>query len=335
MEKGPAPWKKERVCLDKRLRGFPLGELFLALAAFIWGTAFVAQSVGMEHLGPCAFNAARSLIGGVALLPAALISLRRDRVREQTACPGEKHSFWDRYGPLGKNGLLCGLLLGVASLLQQTGLQTVSSGKAGFLTALYIVLVPVLGCFFGKRPGGRIWAAVLLALVGAWFLSVGEEGFSIAPGDLLVLASSLFFSFHILAVEHASPYSNGIALSCIQFFVAGLFSLILTLFLETPQWGDLLRSWGPLLYTGVLSSGVAYTFQILGQKTTKATVASLILSLESVFAALAGWAVLGDVLLPREIFGCVLVFGAVILAQLPGKNSTPGTTGEASPVDRV
>lgn len=310
--------KKERVSLNKHVRKFPLGGIFLGLAAFIWGTAFVAQSVGMERLGPCAFNAARSLIGGVVLLPAALISLRLEK-REPEGGLDRKASFWDGYGSLWKNGLLCGLLLGVASLLQQTGLQTVSSGKAGFLTALYIVLVPVLGLLSGKRPGGKIWIAVALALLGVWFLSGNGESLSVTPGDLLVIVSSFFFSLHILAVERASPHCSGIALSCIQFFVAGLISLVLTLFLETPQWADFLSAWGPLLYTGVLSSGVAYTFQILGQKTTKATVASLILSLESVFAVLAGWVVLGDVLLPRELLGCVLVFGAVILAQLPGK----------------
>ncbi len=325
-------WKKERVCLDKRR--FPLGGIFLGLAAFIWGTAFVAQSVGMERLGPFAFNAARSLIGGVVLLPAALLSLRLEGKREKAEGLERETSFGKRHAPLWKNGLLCGFLLGIASLLQQTGLQTVSSGKAGFLTALYIVLVPVLGCFFGKRPGGRLWVAVLLALSGIWFLSVGGESFSIAPGDLLVLASSFFFSLHILAVEHATPHCNGVALSCLQFFVAGILSLVLTLFLETPRWSDLLSAWGPLLYTGVLSSGVAYTFQILGQKTTKATVASLILSLESVFAVLAGWVVLGDVLLPRELLGCVLVFGAVILAQLPGKKPELRTTGEALPENR-
>lgn len=289
----------------------------------------MAQSVGMERLGPCAFNAARSLIGGIALLPAALISLRLERKGEKEGSSGIKYSLGKRYAPLWKNGLLCGSLLGIASLFQQTGLQTVSSGKAGFLTALYIVLVPVLGCLSGKRPDGKLWVAVLLAFSGIWFLSVGEESFSIAPGDLLVMVSSLFFSFHILAVERATRHCNGVALSCIQFFVAGLFSFVPTLLLEEPRWSDLLSAWGPLLYTGVLSSGVAYTFQILGQKTTKATVASLILSLESVFAVLAGWVVLGDVLLPREFLGCVLVFGAVILAQLPGKKRVVGSKAKS------
>lgn len=307
--------RKGRDSLDKKK--FPVGALFLSLAALIWGTAFVAQSVGMDYLGPATFNAARSFIGGFALLPAALLSLRLDRRKAPTQ--EEKQGFWKQYRSLILGGVLCGILLGAGSLLQQTGIQTVSSGKAGFLTALYIVLVPILGCFFKRAPGWKVWVAAVAALVGIWCLSVQGESFSIAVGDMLLLACALFFAFHILAVDRVSPGANGIALSCIQFFVAGLLSLPFALAMETPRWGGLLAAWGPLLYTGVLSSGVAYTLQILGQKTTEPTVASLLLSLESVFAVLAGWVVLGDTLSPREIVGCVLVFGAVILAQLPGR----------------
>lgn len=296
----------------------PLGGLLLALAAFIWGTAFVAQSVGMDYLGPCTFNAARSFIGGVALLPAAFVSSRwRKRKAGES---GEKQSslFWQRNKTLLLGGGLCGVLLGVASLLQQAGISTVTPGKAGFLTALYIVLVPILGLFIGKFPGWKVWVAAAVALAGIWCLSVRGD-FSIAPGDLMVIASALFFSFHILAVDKFSSSADGVCLSCIQFFVAGTLSAAVALLWETPHWGELLAAWGPLLYTGVLSSGVAYTLQILGQKTTSPTVASLILSLESVFAALAGWVVLGEPLSPKELFGCALVFGAVILAQLPDR----------------
>ncbi len=296
------------------------GVLLLTLAAFIWGTAFVAQSMGMDRLGPFAFNAARSLIGGTVLLPAALFSLRRGRKRGEAL-----KTDWKK---LLTGGALCGVMLGVASLFQQTGIKTTSAGKAGFLTALYIVLVPLLGCFFGRRPGWKAWLAAVIALCGIWLLSAGA-GFTFAVGDLLLIACALFFSFHIIIVDHFSPYVSGVALSCVQFYVAGAISLAVALIWEPgTRWEDILSSWGPLLYTGVLSSGVAYTFQILGQKTVRTTTASLLMSLESVFAALAGWVVLKQPLSSRELIGCCLVFGAVVLAQLPEKKKE---TGESFP----
>lgn len=289
------------------------GGAMLMLTALIWGTAFVAQSVGMDYLGPCAFTAVRNFIGCVALLPViGLASRMRSGAQPEEAAPapGKKALFgW---------GAACGLLLGGATLLQQAGMQTASAGKAGFLTALYIVIVPVLGIFLGRRPGLKVWMGVVLALVGAYLLSVkGEAG--IASGDLLVIASAVVFSLHILVIDSVPAGVDGVRLSCVQFLVAGAFALVLALFLETFTWRDILSAWVPLLYTGVVSSGVGYTLQILGQRTVSPTVASLILSLESVFAALAGWAILGQALSLRELFGCALVFVAVILAQLPSK----------------
>ena len=284
----------------------------LTLAALIWGVAFVAQSVGMDYLGPCAFNGARSLIGGVALLPVIALSsrLRKAPARKETASSGRKQLLlW---------GGACGLLLGTASLLQQAGMQTASPGKAGFLTALYIVLVPVLGIFLGRRPGVMVWAGVVLALTGAYLLSV-KGGTGIASGDLLVLGSAVVFSLHILVIDRAPVSVDGVKLSCVQFFVAGILSFLLAFWLEDFTWAGMVAAWVPLLYTGVMSSGVGYTLQILGQRTVNPTVASLILSLESVFAALAGWVLLGQPLSLRELAGCGLVFAAVVLAQLPGK----------------
>lgn len=293
----------------KQLRGGAM----LMLTALIWGTAFVAQSVGMDYLGPCAFTATRNFIGCVALLPViALASRLRSGAQPEEAAPapGKKALFgW---------GAACGLLLGGATLLQQAGMQTASAGKAGFLTALYIVIVPVLGIFLGRRPGLKVWMGVVLALVGAYLLSV-KGGAGIASGDLLVIASAVVFSLHILVIDSVPAGMDGVRLSCVQFLVAGAFALVLALFLETFTWRDILSAWVPLLYTGVVSSGVGYTLQILGQRTVNPTVASLILSLESVFAALAGWAILGQALSLRELFGCALVFVAVILAQLPSK----------------
>lgn len=293
----------------KQLRGGAM----LMLTALIWGTAFVAQSVGMDYLGPCAFTATRNFIGCVALLPViALASRLRSGAQPEEAAPapGKKALFgW---------GAACGLLLGGATLLQQAGMQTASAGKAGFLTALYIVIVPVLGIFLGRRPGLKVWIGVVLALVGAYLLSV-KGGAGIASGDLLVIASAVVFSLHILVIDSVPAGMDGVRLSCVQFLVAGAFALVLALFLESFTWRDILSAWVPLLYTGVVSSGVGYTLQILGQRTVNPTVASLILSLESVFAALAGWAILGQALSLRELFGCALVFVAVILAQLPSK----------------
>lgn len=289
------------------------GGAMLMLTALIWGTAFVAQSVGMDYLGPCAFTAVRNFIGCVALLPViGLASRMRSGAQPEEAAPapGKKALFgW---------GAACGLLLGGATLLQQAGMQTASAGKAGFLTALYIVIVPVLGIFLGRRPGLKVWMGVVLALVGAYLLSV-KGGAGIASGDLLVIASAVVFSLHILVIDSVPAGVDGVRLSCVQFLVAGAFALVLALFLETFTWRDILSAWVPLLYTGVVSSGVGYTLQILGQRTVNPTVACLILSLESVFAALAGWAILGQALSLRELFGCALVFVAVILAQLPRK----------------
>lgn len=289
------------------------GGAMLMLTALIWGTAFVAQSVGMDYLGPCAFTAVRNFIGCVALLPVIGLASRMRcgaQPEEAAPAPGKKALFgW---------GAACGLLLGGATLLQQAGMQTASAGKAGFLTALYIVIVPVLGIFLGRRPGLKVWMGVVLALVGAYLLSV-KGGAGIASGDLLVIASAVVFSLHILVIDSVPAGVDGVRLSCVQFLVAGAFALVLALFLETFTWRDILSAWVPLLYTGVVSSGVGYTLQILGQRTVSPTVASLILSLESVFAALAGWAILGQALSLRELFGCALVFVAVILAQLPSK----------------
>lgn len=300
----------------KRSNGLRAG--LLVLAALIWGTAFVAQSMGMDHLGPCAFNAARNFVGSIALLP---VIYAGDRLRKKGGGAQELAAYGWKNPALLAGGLLCGLFLAAASLLQQGGLQYTTAGKAGFLTSLYIVLVPVLGLFLGRRGGGKLWLAVGLALAGAYFLSVsgGEDPWSIGLGDGMVLGSAVFFSFHILVIDRFSPKVDCVKLSCLQFLVAGLVSAVLALALEggSFRWGDLLASWGPLLYTGVMSSGVGYTLQIVGQRGLNPAAASLLLSLESVFAALSGWLVLGQPLTARELLGCGLVFAGVVLAQLP------------------
>ena len=290
----------------------------LFLTAFIWGTAFVAQSVGMDYLGPFGFNGIRSLIGGVALLPCIYIL---GKINKRTA--GEEGST----KTLIAGGLCCGLALFAASSMQQIGIQYTTAGKAGFVTAFYIVLVPVLGMFLGKKTGWKVWLAVAMALAGLYFLCI-TESFSVGRGDIYVFIGSLLFAVHILIIDYFAPRTDGVKMSCIQFFVAGILSMFPMAAFETTTVEGALRSWGPLLYAGVLSCGVAYTLQIIGQKNMNPTVASLILSLESCISVLAGWVILGERLSVREGLGCVLMFVAIILAQLPekmGKNRQPST----------
>lgn len=287
----------------------------LLLTAFIWGTAFVAQSVGMDHLGPFSFNGIRSLIGAVALLP-CIWFLNRMNKDPETDCSEKEKSGKD----LITGGVACGVLLFTASSLQQAGIQYTTAGKAGFITAFYIVIVPVLGIFLHKKIQWKVWMAVLLALVGLYFLCI-TESFSVGKGDALVFLCALVFSVHILVIDHFSPKVDGVKMSCIQFFVSGILSLPFMFVLETPRLVAVAAAWMPLLYAGVLSCGVAYTLQILGQKNVNPAVASLILSMESCFSVLAGWIILGERLSFRESLGCILMFLAIILAQLPDKNN--------------
>ena len=284
--------------------------VMLFLTAFIWGTAFVAQSVGMDYLEPFTFNGVRSLIGGIALLPCIwlLHKLNGESKKEESG------------KVLLIGGLACGVLLFAASSLQQIGLKYTTAGKAGFITAFYIVIVPVLGIFLHKKIGWKIWLAVVLALAGLYFLCI-TESFSIGKGDVLIFLCALIFAVHILVIDYFSPKVDGVKMSCIQFFVCGILSLPFMFTIETPKAAAMTAAWMPLLYAGVLSCGVAYTLQILGQKNVNPAVASLILSLESCLSVLAGWIVLGERLSLRESAGCVLMFAAIILAQLPDKKT--------------
>lgn len=285
----------------------------LLLAAFIWGSAFVAQSVGMDYVGPLTFNCVRSIIGGVVLIPCIFLLERLKSPEERARAAAES----DRKTLL-TGGVSCGIVLCAATSMQQFGMQYTSVGKAGFITALYIVIVPVLGLFLGKRCGFKIWMGVFIALVGFYLLCM-TGGFALERGDLYLLGCSLLFSFHILVIDHFSPLVDGVKMSCIQFLVSGVLSGAAMLLFETPSIAGIVAGAGPILYAGVLSSGVAYTLQIIGQKNYNPTVATLLLSLESVFSVLTGWMVLHQKLSPREIAGCVLIFAAVILAQLPEK----------------
>lgn len=308
-------------------------SLCLLLAATIWGIAFVAQSVGMEYVGPFTFNGVRSLIGAAVLVPVIFIlnqskntgrnsSSNADSTESghsstamqstATASPYNNRDLW-----IG--GIACGIALFAASNFQQFGIQYTTVGKAGFITACYIVIVPIIGLFLGKKCSPFIWAAVVMALVGLYLLCI-TDGFSIGLGDILVLVCAFLFSLHILVIDHFSPKTDGVKLSCIQFLVCGILSTVLALILEHPQISSILTAWLPILYAGVMSCGVAYTLQIVGQKNVNPTVASLILSLESCISVLAGWVILGQKLSAKELIGCVIMFAAIILAQLPEKN---------------
>ena len=284
-------------------------NILLVLTALIWGCAFVAQSVGMDYVGPFTFNMARFLIGAIVLLPVIwFMDCQRKTGAEKGA--GQK--------TLIIGGICCGIALAVASTLQQWGILFTTVGKAGFITAMYIVIVPLLGIFIGKKVRPLIIGCVAIAVVGFYFLCM-TESLRLGLGDFLVLLCAIAFSIHILVIDHFSPKVDGVKMSAIQFLTAAIISAVPTLLWEQPVFTEILQAWQPVLYAGVMSCGVAYTLQIIAQKNADPTVASLLLSLESVFSVLAGWVLLGQGLSLKELFGCVLIFCAIILAQLPEK----------------
>lgn len=284
-------------------------NILLVLTALIWGCAFVAQSVGMDFVGPFTFNMARFLIGAIVLLPVIWFM---DRQRKTGAEKGAGQKT------LIIGGICCGIALAVASTLQQWGILFTTVGKAGFITAMYIVIVPLLGIFIGKKVRPLIIGCVAIAVVGFYFLCM-TESLRLGLGDFLVLLCAIAFSIHILVIDHFSPKVDGVKMSAIQFLTAAIISAVPTLLWEQPVLTEILQAWQPVLYAGVMSCGVAYTLQIIAQKNADPTVASLLLSLESVFSVLAGWVLLGQELSLKELFGCVLIFCAIILAQLPEK----------------
>lgn len=295
-----------------------INPFLLLLAAIIWGTAFVAQKEGMNYIGPFTYNGVRSLVGGVVLLPVIPL-LDKLRSRNEPWEKGTKKNII-----LG--GVCCGLMLFLGSSFQQMGIalqdETTNVGKAGFITACYCAIVPVMGLFMKKKSPKLVWLGVAVAVVGFFFLCLMDGlmegvGLGLNMSDLLVLICAVFFAGHILVIDHFVALADGVRLSCIQFFVAGILSLIVMAFTETPSLSGILSCAFPILYAGVMSSGVAYTLQIVGQKGVNPAVASLILSLESVFAVLAGWLLMpGSSLSGWEIFGCVLVFAAVVMVNL-------------------
>lgn len=286
------------------------GNMMLMTTAFIWGTAFVAQKAGMDLVSPVAFNGIRTLLGGIALIPVILIMERKQKEKiNKTLIIG---------------GICCGLALCAGGNIQQIGLYYTSVSHAGFITALYVVIVPLLGLFLKKKTTPVMWCCVAASAVGLYLLCIPKSGFgAVNTGDIIILICAVCCAVHILIIDHFSPKVDGVKLSCIQFFVAGVVSMIIMPFVDPaigfdlPSVGDVCASWFSILYSGVMSCGVAYTLQVLGQKETEPAIASMILCLESVFALIAGMILLGEIMSFREIIGCVIMFAAIVVANLP------------------
>ena len=286
--------------------------VFPILAAFIWGTAFVAQDLCADSIGAFAFNATRYFIAVLALLVVILIS---DKVKKNkpTLTAQEKKAANKQ---LWLGGLCCGAALAIASNFQQAGLVAgTDAGKAGFITALYVVLVPVFGLFFKRKVSLPTWIAVVLSVVALYLLCIKGD-FSLAPGDLLVLVCAVCFAVHILVIDHFTAYCDGVKLSCLQFLFAGIISTICMFIFEDVDFAAILSCALPLLYVGIFSCCVGYTLQILAQKDSNPTVVTILLSLESVFAVIAGAIILKQQMTVREYIGCAIMFAAVILAQI-------------------
>lgn len=287
------------------------GSIMLLMTSLIWGTAFVAQSEGMNYVGPFTYNAMRTLLGGIVLIPVIMLFRFLDR---KSGSGKSEYSLKNTVA----GGICCGAVLFIASSLQQAGIVYTTAGKAGFVTALYIVIVPVIGIFLHRKMPIKMWLFIAVALAGFWLLCI-KDNFSISSGDMLVFIGAVFFAVHIIVIDHFNKMeTDGVLMSCIQFFTAGLLMLICMFIFEKPVISDICDAGGTILYAGIMSCGAAYTLQILGQKYTNPTLATLLMSLESVFAALSGWLILNERLSAKEFFGCVLIFAAVILAQLAG-----------------
>ena len=305
--------------------------IFLFLTAMIWGAAFVAQSVSMDYIGPFTFICLRSVIGGLFLIPVIMVI---DHIRKKgqkdslnTATSDNNISSFQKVQEenqklswknkkLLESGIVCGIFLFLANCFQQTGIQYTTVGKAGFITTFYIILVPIVGLFFKKYCGIFTWIGVVIALAGLYFLCITEK-MTIQKGDALILCCSFLYTGQILAIDHYNPFVDGVKMSCIQFLTGGVLGAICMFLFESPNMTMILNAAGPILYTGIMSTGVAYTLQVVGQKGLNPTVAALIMSLESVFSALSGYLFLHQVLTTRELIGCVLMFIAIVLAQLP------------------
>lgn len=290
------------------------GSAALLLAALVWGLGFVAQSVGLEVIGPYTFQSVRCIIACAFLLPmiAVMDGIKKARGTYHKPTQEEVRYLW-------RGGFFCGVALTVAACLQQIGLLYTTPAKGGFLTSMYLVMVPILGLLLGKKAPRKIWFCVFLAVVGVYLLSI-TSGFSLAPGDGFEIACAICFAFHIMIIDHFAPSTDGVKLSCIQFFVSSILSGVVMVALERPTKEAIMVAMGALLYAGMVSSGVGYTLQIIGQQFAEPVTATLLMSLESVFSLLGGLVILGQMPTARELSGCALILVAVVLVQLPERS---------------
>lgn len=285
-----------------------LGNILLLITTAIWGTAFAFQRMGMDSIEPSTFNAARMLLAAVAVTPLIALGRKKDKA---DAAVFRKNTI------IG--GILCGLCLAGATIFQQVGMVQTSAGKAGFITAMYMLLVPVINLIlFRRKSPVVVWIAVVIGIAGMYLLCI-NEGFSLSKGDALVSVCALIFSFHIICTDHYVQNANPVGMAVIQFYVAALISAIVAAFTETPGWSDVRNAIIPILYCGLASGAIGYTLQIVAQKFTDPAVASLLMSLEAVFAVIGGTLILGEKMSIREAIGCLVMFIAVILAQIPAK----------------
>ena len=295
---------------DAFMRNKFRGTISLLLATVIWGSAFIAQSVGMDYIGPFTFQAVRCGLAVAFLMPLIFLFDK------------DKKNYWRNWkdAKLWKTGIVCGIALYIAAGLQQVGIIYSTAAKAGFITAMYIVIVPILGLLFRKKPPVTAWISVAIAVAGLYLLScTGVDGINI--GDICLIICAIAFAVQITLVDRLAAQLDGLRLNCIQSFVCAVLSAINMLMTESVSLDNILSCWLPLCYAGILSMGVAYSLQIIGQRHVDPTPASLIMSLESVFAALFGWLLLHEVLNTPELLGCLLVFVAVILSQIPVKKN--------------
>ena len=291
-----------------------VGIIVLLAATVIWGLAYIAQSDAMKYLGVLTYSGLRILAGAVVLIPIAILSWRSEFNREAVSPESRRKNLETTL----KGGLICGVFMCAAMVFQQYGIANGSVGKAGFLTALYIVLVPVIGILFGRRVTWVIAVCVLIAVAGSWFLCVKDRDLSISFGDWMLIGDAVLFAFQILFIDrYLSRGANPVVMTCIEFWTAGVILLPLMFLFETPSWENIVPAWKTILYAGLASGAVGYTLQMIGQRELEPAGASLLMSLESVFAALFGWIILKERMSSREIFGCVLVMAAVVLSQIP------------------
>lgn len=304
---------------SNKRKGNLIKYFLLFIAAFLWGSTFVAQDIVTDYLGTFTFLAARSFVGTLFLIPVTLIFTRIATKNSIDPIGADGNIIPKRI--FLKNswvgGICCGMVLFVASSLQQAAMVYVTSGKAGFITSMYVIMVPLTGLFLHQKVAPTVWVAVVLTVTGLYLLCMKTNDVSFGIGELLLIGCAVCYTLHIQIINHFVVKANAVMMSCIQFLICGIISTVAMLIFESPSVESLIAAIGPILYAGILSSGIAYTLQLVGQNGTNPTIASIVMSLESVISVLSGWLYLNDQLTLKEIIGCILMFAALIISQLP------------------